>query len=144
MRIFIKQHLNQSQQVNNVDACTMYNANKENVVKTYTLLGIEQPVTSDYHRNDGLISVNLSFAKNNQDDEIEKKDQIQMNVLKTMKSKKNEVKKVEDKMKTKKEKLSNQQRYITASVGITMYPEDGLSVEALMQSAEQAIFEAKI
>ncbi|MCJ8350996.1 EAL domain-containing protein [Moritella sp.] len=39
--------------------------------------------------------------------------------------------------------LSNQQRYITASVGITMYPEDGLSVEALMQSAEQAIFEAK-
>ncbi|PKH05817.1 EAL domain-containing protein [Moritella sp. Urea-trap-13] len=40
-------------------------------------------------------------------------------------------------------KLSNQQRYVTASVGITMYPEDGISVEALMQSAEQAIFEAK-
>ncbi|WP_017222529.1 sensor domain-containing protein [Moritella dasanensis] len=40
-------------------------------------------------------------------------------------------------------KLSNQQRYVTASVGITMYPEDGVSVEALMQSAEQAIFEAK-
>ncbi|CED58278.1 sensor domain-containing protein [Moritella viscosa] len=39
--------------------------------------------------------------------------------------------------------LSNQQRYVTASVGITMYPEDGVSVEALMQSAEQAIFEAK-
>ena len=39
--------------------------------------------------------------------------------------------------------LSNQQRYITASVGITMYPEDGVSVEALMQSAEQAVFEAK-
>ncbi|QFI39308.1 EAL domain-containing protein [Moritella marina ATCC 15381] len=40
-------------------------------------------------------------------------------------------------------KLSNQQRYVTASVGITMYPEDGVSVEALMQSAEQAVFEAK-
>ncbi|QUM75012.1 EAL domain-containing protein [Moritella sp. 24] len=40
-------------------------------------------------------------------------------------------------------KLSTQQRYVTASVGITMYPEDGVSVEALMQSAEQAIFEAK-
>jgi diguanylate cyclase (GGDEF)-like protein/PAS domain S-box-containing protein len=39
--------------------------------------------------------------------------------------------------------LPNQQRYVTASVGITMYPEDGISVEALMQSAEQAIFEAK-
>lgn len=40
-------------------------------------------------------------------------------------------------------KLSNQQCYVTASVGITLYPEDGVSVEALMQSAEQAIFEAK-
>ena len=40
-------------------------------------------------------------------------------------------------------KLSNQQRYVTASVGITMYPDDGVSVEALMQSAEQAVFEAK-
>lgn len=40
-------------------------------------------------------------------------------------------------------KLSTQQRYVTASVGISMYPVDGISVEALMQSAEQAIFEAK-
>lgn len=39
--------------------------------------------------------------------------------------------------------LSNQQRYVTASVGITMYPEDGIYAEALMQNAEQATFEAK-
>lgn len=39
--------------------------------------------------------------------------------------------------------LGNQQRYVTASLGITMYPSDGDSTEALMQSAEQAVFEAK-
>jgi len=40
-------------------------------------------------------------------------------------------------------KLGNQQRYITASVGITMFPVDGNSAESLMQNAEQAVFEAK-
>lgn len=39
--------------------------------------------------------------------------------------------------------LSNQQRYLTASVGVTMFPEDGIYAEVLMQNAEQAIFEAK-
>lgn len=40
-------------------------------------------------------------------------------------------------------KLGSQQRYITASVGITMFPVDGNSTESLMQNAEQAVFEAK-
>lgn len=39
--------------------------------------------------------------------------------------------------------LNNERAYISASIGITLYPEDATSIDALLRNADQAMYQAK-